>query len=99
MVVYESTHQAVVVGETSLLHALTLEKLGGLFFIRGPISKLPSQHQLPIGDVNPSIVLEAYLAKRCDPLEAELFMQSHTRVIRKSRSADRNVHPSRSEER
>jgi hypothetical protein len=87
------------IGEWPLLHSSTLERLAGLFCIRGPIPKLLSQHQLPVGNVNPSTVLEAYLAKRCDSLETELFMQGHTRLIRKSRSADRNVYASRPQER
>ena len=67
-------------------------------FLHHPESYRPellSQHQLPVGDVDPFIVLETYFANRCDPLETELFMQSHTCLVRKSRSAYGNVYASR----
>jgi len=88
--------------EISPLHALTLidsRKTGWPVLHSWPVPKLQSQHQLPVGDVNPSTVLEAYLAKRGDPFETELFVQSHTRLVRKSRSADRDVYASSAQER
>jgi len=56
-----------------------------------------SQQKLPVGDIDPSAVLEADLAKCSDALETQLLMQSGARVVRKRCAADRNVYAASSQ--
>ena len=53
---------------------------------------IESQQDLPIGDVNPSVVLKADLTKRSDMLEAQPLMKSDTRFVREGSATDGNVY-------
>jgi hypothetical protein len=44
-------------------------------------------------------VLEPYLTKRCDVLEAQPLVKSDTRFIRESRAANGNVDAARAQDR
>src|SRR6185312_2516773 len=57
-----------------------------------------SEHYLPVGDVDPPLVLEADLAKRRYALEAQLFVQAHARFVRQGSAADGDVYAPCSEE-
>src|SRR6478735_2191514 len=67
--------------------------------INPTMSRRPaSQQQLPVGDIYPSIVLEADLAKSGNSLETQLLMQRDTRFIRQGNAADGDMNAALSEQ-
>ena len=54
-----------------------------VYFISGM-----GEYELQIGNIDPSVVLEAYLAKRGNAFETQLLMQRDTRVIRQRNAAN-----------
>jgi hypothetical protein len=65
------------------IRASTSALLGGL------------ENLLPVADVNPLPELESDLPKLRHLLEAEFLMERHTRLVRQSDAADRDVHAPR----
>src|SRR5678815_344735 len=57
------------------------------------------EQELQVGNVDPSVVLEAYLAKRGDAFESELFMQRNARVVRQRNTTNGDMHAAFSQQR
>jgi hypothetical protein len=56
------------------------------------------EHELQVGNIDPAVVLEAYLAKRGDALETQLLMERNARVVRQRDTANGDMNTALSQQ-
>ena len=62
--------------------------------VHGPLQRFvwASQHQLPVRDIDPPVMLEPDLTKRTNWFEPELLVQGNASVIWKGGTTDGHMH-------